>query len=609
MRVPTEYRLSQWLTAHLRNLQHWTDPQTGRIFDPVESHRHDLRSPVECGTLATALVVAATTTRLGLGQLGPLISSYCRRITDILRDETTPPLAGLSLQYFGLLAGTQIRALAIQSQPVISSEDADSFVRALCDYQDHLEVPTSATCAAMQAGVRMLRQLHTGQTDWEQCKDYLNIVAGQQTQTGFINDDLAGPSMPVAYHMLCMYLLAAAVCRLDLASLPEQAKEPLDLANRIVTRGYAWLGHLLANDGMFAQYGHGKYHVSSQAAGVALLAAAGMEADDAAIRRYMAWMDRYRLTSEFPDGSPTSMFAVTPNLCPQAMRVGFDAHGTVTACNNLAMSILLDAWAWWTGVLPQLPGANEAHRAFFNAAREPGCFGDAQTGLIRLRSRAGYALVNLSGDFRGTTPAGSLMHLRLGDDLHERALAPPFWADPRVAADAPEQSVWEGPLLCDKAQPDCDRCGPPAFLVQGRTLECRSTPSMLILRGEGPEANWSKTIILEPPALQLQWQLALKAAGGKLFAAVPCLLWDGVNQTQLRFDGSQVQAVLAGKTWRLRILDAHNQPWPGEWYLTPYRSMLSTSGVTGRLLLPLTESIQPNQEIAWTIRIEQPGNG
>mgnify|MGYP000445214338 CR=1 FL=1 len=604
MRVPTEHRLSEWLTAHLQNLQYWTDTSSGRIFDPFESHQHDVSILAESYSPATALLIAAGSARRGHAQAASLVPGYCRRIGELLADENTPAFTALFLQYFGLLAGTDLKALASQPDAPISPDQANSFVQTLCAWKDRLETPINANCAAMQAGVQMLRQLHAQQADWSLCKQRLEIVSTQQSDSGLINDDLAGPSMPIAYHMFCMYLLAGAMCRLDPATRPAEAAEPLRCADAIVSRGYAWLGHLLANDGMIAQYGRSRYHVFSQAAGVALLAAAGLEAEDATVRRYLAWMDHYRLPIEGPEGTQSTIFAVTPNLCPPAIRVGFETYGMVTVYNNLAMAILLDALAWWTGAMPLISAAGEARRTFFNTARERGCHADGQAGLVRLRSRAGFVLVNLQTDYRGYTPLGSLVHLRLGDDLHERAVAPPFWADPRVQAEAPAMGVWEGPLVCDNTRENCNVAHPPAFVMQGRTLECQSSQSSLVLRCKGPDADWAKTIILEPTALQLRWQVRLDVAGQMLFAVVPCLLWNGLAQARLRFDGAQVLASLDGRTWRLTIADSQGQPLPGAWFLTPYRSTASTSGVTGRLLFPLSDSTEAGRTIEWTVRIE-----
>lgn len=605
MRVPTELRLSQWLAAHIQNLGHWTDLASGRVLDPFESHQHDAHILAESYSPATALVAAATAAAQSSPRAAALIPGYCSRVVQILASDATAPFTALFVQYFGLLALAHLRTLATQLNPPLNLQQVDQLAGTLCTFQDRLDEPLNANCAAMQAGVQMLRQVYSCKADWARCRRQLEVVAAQQTPSGFINDDLAGPSMPVAYHMFCMYLLAAALCRLNAAGAPGEAAEVPQLADSIVTRGYAWLGHLLANDGMIAQYGRSRYHAFSQAAGVTLLAAAGTESDDATVRRYLAWMDHYRLAIEGPpDSSPSSIFAVTPNLCPPAMRVGFESYGMVTVYNNLAIAILLDAQAWWAARLPPIPGAAEARRLFLNAARERGFYGDAQTGLVRLRSRAGYVLVNLLTDYRGTTPLGSLMHLRLGDDLHEKAVSPVFWADPRIQADVPSLSVWEGPLLCDSPQDDPSLAGPPDFLMRARTVECKSTPSSLMLRCSHSQADVSRSIILEPQTLRLRWQVKANEASGRLLATVPCLLWDGLNETTLRFDGPRVLATLAGRTWQMTILDGQANPMPGQWFLSPQRSTLSTSGVTGRLVFPLAESVQAGQQIDWTIRIE-----
>lgn len=602
MRVPTEQRLRQWLADHLQNLRAWTDGATGRVSDPFESHQHDVRVTGESYNPATALVVAAAATRQGDLDAAALPAGYCSRILALLTDENTPPFTALFLQYFGLLAGEDLRTLAARDNPPLPTEQVEQFLATLAAYIDRLDTPINANCAAMQAGVQMLRHLLTGRADWQRCRQRLDLVAAQQSGSGFINDDLAGPSQPVAYHMFCVYLLAAATARLRrAATVPPEAEETLRCAETIVTRGYAWMGHLLANDGMFAQFGRSRYHPFSQAAGVALLAAAGIDAEDACVRRYLQWMQQYRLPV---GGTGAPAFAVTPNLCPQALRVGFEPYGMVAVYNNLAMTILLDAHAWWTGELPPLAGAADAKRAFFNAARERGCHADAAVGLVRLRSRAGFVLVNLMTDYRGTTPLGSLVHLRLGDDLHERAAPPPFWADPRVQSDAAQTSVWEGPLLCESAKDVCGPAHPPPFLMQARTLECRSGPSSLLLRCTGPGADWSKSIVLEPGVLQIAWQVAIAMPGKTLFTVVPCLLWDGQFETQFRFDGPHVLAMAADRTWRLTIQDSQAQPLPGTWFLSPHRSPLSTSGMTGRLLFPLTTATTPSHLLAWTLRIE-----
>ncbi len=605
MRVPTELRLSQWLAAHLHNLQQWTEPQSGRIFDPCESHQHDAGIPAESYSPATALATVAMAARYGNQDAAALVPGYCTRIRNILASEDMPAFTALFVQYFGLIAADDLKALANTPQSPITPQDAAGFTDAVCAYTDRLDTPTNTNCAAMQAGVQMLRWSLRRQADWQRCMERLQVVASQQTDSGFINDDLAGPSMPVAYHMFSMYLLAAATVRAaaddqDAASpKSSEADACLALASTIVTRGYAWLGRLLANDGMIAQYGRSRYHAFAQAAGLALLAAAGVDDEDAAVRRYLAWMDQYR-TPE-----PTSAFAVTANLCPPALRVGFESYATVSCYNNLTMTILLDAWRRWNSPLAPIAGAPEARRAFFAAAKETGCYGDAQTGLIRLRSRDGFVLMNLLTDYRGTTPAGSLMHVRLGDDLHEKASPPPFWADPRLQADAPAYGVWEGPLLCENPRDGCNLAAPPPFVMQGRALECNSTAGTLMLRCTGPGADWTKSLTLQPMLLKIDWQVRLTEPGQLLYACVPCLLWDGLEPTRLRFAEQYIDATSHGRTWRMTITPGEGQAFQDRWLLTPLRSLLSTSGVIGRLAFPLAQSIAAGTEISWTIRIEK----
>lgn len=548
MRIPTVQLLADWLKAHLVNLEHWTDAETGRIHDPFESHQHDARILAESYSPATALVIAVAAARRGHPETGLFLQGYCRRIEELLADEDTPAFTALFLQYFGLMAVTDLKAVAATNDPPIAAERVEAFAALLAGYQDRLEVPINANCAAMQAGVEFLRFLHAGAADWARCKNRLDVVSRQQSASGFINDDLAGPSMPVAYHMFCMYLLAAARSRLAGVALPAEAQEPVRCADAIVSSGYAWLGHLLANDGMLAQFGRSRYHAFAQAAGTALLAAAGMEPEDATVRRFVGWMDHRRLPADASTGLPAPVFAVTPNLCPPLLRVGFESYAMVTVYNNLAIAILLDAHAWWTGQLTPIAMAAEARKAFYHAARARGCHADVQVGFVCLRSRAGFVLVNLQTDYRATTPVGSLVHLRLGDDLHEKATAPPFWADPRVSADVPEGSVWEGPLLCPAAQDACAMVHPPAFLMQGRTLNCQSTQVSVELRGAGPDAEWTKAILLEPTALTITWQLKAAVEDQALYAVVPCLLWDGRWQTHMRFDGPEVRATRDGRT-------------------------------------------------------------
>jgi hypothetical protein len=604
MRIPTVHLLTDWLKAHLLNLLHWSEAETGRIHDPFESHQHDARILAESYSPATALVIAAAAVRRGHPEAGVLLQGYCRRIGELLADEQTPAFTALFLQYFGLMSLADLKAVAATENPPISAEQVQAFAATVTGYCDRLDVPINTNCAAMQAGVEVLRFLHAGAADWVRCKDRLDVVGGQQSESGFINDDLAGPSMPVAYHMLCMYLLAAALSRAAGMQLPAEAQESIRCADTIVGNGYNWLGHLLANDGMLAQFGRSRYHAFAQAAGAAMLAAAGMEPEDASVRRFVSWMNHHRLPADASTGLSAPVFAVTPNLCPPMLRVGFESYAMVTVYNNLAIAILLDALAWWTGQLPPIAMAPEARKAFYNAARARGCYADVQVGFVCLRSRAGYVLVNLQTDYRASTPAGSLMHLRLGDDLHERAAAPPFWADPRVSADVPEGSVWEGPLLCPATQDVCGTVHPPAFLMQGRTLGCQSTQVSIALRGAGPDAEWAKTILLEPTALTITWQLKTSLEDQALYAVVPCLLWDGRWQTQLRFDGPEVLATRDGRTWRLIVRDREGKPLTGTWFLTPHRSTLSTSGVTGQLRFPLAGTMAAGKAVEYVLRIE-----
>lgn len=604
MRIPTVQLLADWLKAHLQNLLRWSDVATGRIHDPFESHQHDARILAESYSPATALVIAAHAARGGHAGAAALLQGYSRHLSELLADEATPPFTALFLQYFGLISLADLKALAGQENPPISRKAVEALDRTLCGYQDKLDVPINTHCAAMQVGVEILRFLHSGNADWGRVRLRLETVAGQQSESGFINDDLAGPSMSVAYHLFCMYLLAAPISRVAGKEPPPEAQELIQRADGIVGKGYGWLGQLLSNDGMIAQYGRSRYHASSQAAGAALLAAAGIEPEEASVRRFVGWMDHRRLPGDASTGLVAPVFAVTPNHCPPALRVGFESCAMVTVYNNLAMTILLDAMAWWTGVLPVIGSAGEARKAFFKGARARGCQIDAPVGLACLRSRGGYVLVNLQTDYRGYTPVGSLIHLRLGDDLHEKAVAPPFWADPRVSAEMPEGSVWEGPLLCGSAQDSCGTVHPPALLMQGRTLQCQGSASSIGLRGSGPDAEWVKTISLEPTALTIGWQLQTRAADQVLFAVVPCLLWDGIWQTELRFEGPEVRATRDGRTWRMVIHDREGKPLEGTWFLTPYRSTLSTSGITGRLQFPVAEDLAGDQAVAWTIRIE-----
>jgi hypothetical protein len=604
MRIPTVQLLSDWLKAHLQSLQHWTDPTTGRVHDPFESHQYEARVPSGSHSPATGLFVVAIQTRRGQPEAASLLQGYCRRVLELLADNTTPAATAAFLQYFGLLAIRDLKAVAAQEGSPIPAGQVDELAAALCAYRGAPEEAARTHVMAMLAGVEILRFLHSGAADWGRCIQLLNAVGHRQGGSGFLNDDPAGPSAPVAYHMLSMHLLAAAASRAAGTQMPDDAQECLRRADHIASNGYGLLGHLLANDGMIAQCGNGRYHPFAQAAGAAILAATGVEVEDACVRRFLNWMDHYRLAANASAGLVAPLFAVTPNFCPPALRVGFEDSATVAACNNLAGAILADALGWWTGELPQIAPAAEARKTFFNAARARGCHADAEVGLVCLRGRYGYVLVNLETDFRGTTPAGSLIHLRLGDDLHEKSVAPPFWADPRVSADMPAESVWEGPLLCPAAQGSSGAAYPPAFLMQGRTTGCQTAQSSIALQGSGPDADWAKTILLEPAALSITWRLQTSAGGQALLVIVPCVLWDGALQTQLRFEGAEVRASRCGHTWRMIICDRQGKPLPGSWSLPRQRGALSISGVTGQLLFPAAKEVAPGVAIDWSIRIE-----
>ncbi len=604
MRIPTVQLLSEWLKAHLQSLQHWTDPTTGRIRDPFESHPQDVR--VQAGSYGPApgLFIVAGQTRRGHPEAAALLQGYCRHILELLADNTTPAYTAAFLQYFGLLAIGDLKAVAGQEGSPIPVGQVDALTAALCGQPNPSEAPGNTHLVAMHAGIEILRFLHGGAADWARCAQRLNAVVQRQSSSGILADDPAGAATSVAYHMFSMYLLAAVLGRAGRVQMPVDAQEPLRCADQIVDKGYAWLGHLLANDGMIAQCGAGRYHPFAQAAGATLLAAAGVEAEDACVRRFISWMEHHRLPANASGGLVAAVFGVTPNFCPPPLRVGFEDSAKVSACNNLAIAILADALAWWTGELPPIAPAAEARKSFFNAARARGCHADAQVGLVCLRSRCGYVLVNLRTDQRGTTPAGSLMHLRLGDDLHEKSVAPPFWADPRVLADAPAESVWEGPLLCPAAQDNRQAFQPAPFLMQGQTLGCQTTQSSIALQGSGSDADWAKTIVLEPTALTITWGLQTNAPGQRLLTVVPCLLWDGTRQTQLRFEGAEVRAWQCGRTWRMTIIDQEGKPLPGSWLLAPGRGMLSTSGVTGQLRFTVADPVPPGVAINWSIRVE-----
>ena len=45
-------------------------------------------------------------------------------------------------------------------------------------------MPVNTNCAAMQAGVEILRCLHGGPADWSRCKQRLDIVVKQQSAGG-----------------------------------------------------------------------------------------------------------------------------------------------------------------------------------------------------------------------------------------------------------------------------------------------------------------------------------------------------------------------------------------------------------------------------------------
>jgi len=605
MHVPTEQRLSTWLTAHLQNLHRWTDPQSGRIFDPFESHQHGGAVLAESYSPATALATVAGLAHLGEPRAADLIGPYCRRITALLADESVPPFTGLFLQFFGLLAADDLKALAAGDTPGISAGQADEFIRNLCAYQVDLQEPINTNCAAMQAAVEILRHRQTGQCDWNRCAALLDLVASQQTPSGLINDALGAAAMPIAYHLFSVYLLAAGTCRADRDRLPAEAADVLAKADAIVRQGYAWLGHLLASDGMFAQYGRSRYHLFAQAAGAALLAAVQIPPDDACVRRYLAWMERHRLPAEPASGLEADLLAITPNCCPPALRVGFEPYATISVYNNLAHAILLDAARWWMQRLKTLDSAPQARRVFFEAARGRGFYGQIDCGLARLRTRDGYVLVNLQAHHRPLAPAGSLIHLRLGDDLHEKAAAPPFWADPALCTEAPHLAVWEGPALCEPSEPPNAAAVLPDVLMEGQLLEARAVQSTMALQWTGPQMDWTRTITLEPTALTLQWELDPKKAGRMVLAVVPCLLWDGRSQTTLRIDGPDVLATRTGQTWRMRILDRRNRAIKGHWYLAPDRSTLSTSGVTGRLLFCVSKATRTGRPVVYTLRTER----
>ena len=82
------------------------------------------------------------------------------------------------------------------------------------------------------------------------------------------------------------------------------------------------------------------------------------------MRRFLGWMDHFRLPADAGTGLAAPVFAVTPNLCPPSLRVGYENYAMVTVYNNLAIAILLDALGWWTNGLTQIAAAPEARKTF-----------------------------------------------------------------------------------------------------------------------------------------------------------------------------------------------------------------------------------------------------
>lgn len=52
------------------------------------------------------------------------------------------------------------------------------------------------------------------------------------------------------------------------------------------------------------------------------------------------------------------------------------------------------------------------------------------------------------------------------------------------------------------------------------------------------------------------------------------------------------------------ICDRKGRPLEGAWFLTPHRSRLSTSGMTGRLQFLVADAVIAGKALDWVVRVE-----
>jgi len=591
-----ENRIAAWLRGHLANLRCWTELPSGRMFDPFESHRHDADVPAESHAPATALSACCAAADVGIERPTDLISAYAARCATLFASGEGPPEVRLLVQFFGLAAAADLTAAS--DKVAQAGSQLDHLISTLAAEPAVPEAPDEPALAAAAVAAELMRLTVADEADRQLLNDALERLASAQTETGFLAGR-AGASFSSAGHMLSLYILGSAVCRTTASNQSEPVRQVCDRAAGIIARGYWWLGQMLANDGMFAQFGRGMYRLAAQAAGAALLAAAQIPHDDPCTWRYLNWMARHR-TRPDETACAADIFSVTPNLCPPALRAGYEPHAAVVPENCLALAALLDAYRWWKNLLRPLPNAAEARKAFFEAARSHGLYVDEATGLARFRGRAGYCLLLLEAAQQTATPTAVPVHLRLGDDLHEKAEPPVFWPEPRIAGNGPDAVLETAALKpASAAQQSAIIIGP------SQPAQCQASASLLRLSGTADQTEWTKLVLIEPNALTLDWSLTARVSGRVVSAVIPCLLWDGRHTTSLRFDGPEVSATAAGRTWRLKITDHKNKPLKGTWKLHAKRSTLSVSGLVGWLEFPVGKTTRTGRTLHWRIRIER----
>jgi len=546
----------------------WT---AGLPEDPYETEDAESCSPAPAA-FVLAQVARWSGLQPPLGKAFQLMS----RCAEILSARRHAPLCRVWIRFYALLTYLDLA-------PQAAGSGRDQWIEALRSDKDDRRPPVSAGCAALQIGTQLLlHHLGLSDIDLKQVKEDLALIAGQQLESGFINDNLREDEMPMARHLLILAHLAAAIPVVRQSQDPAIQELITDM-DGLFTRGFAWLLRFLTPDGSLAMVGKDAHQISTLGALLTVFAYAGMPPDSDPVLDALGWWLPFRREE--------GTFPVVPNHFPPGLRVGYEPEARFAACNSLAFAGMCLAARLWEGSregggvsLPAGPQGPEGRR-IEAIIREDGLWVDEASGYARLRSGDHFLAITLRKHAKNGTPAWQLFGVVLGGGK-----CSPL-PEPRFRGEAPFESVWEGFAVQDQ-----DRWRVPDWKVSSSVQRQNEGLELTVETADFAARKWLGFI---GDRLVVEYQLTARRNLGACRGVWPILLSDGRNDAELKFARNVLSRSFKGESFSIACPEGF------DWRLGLPRMFLSPSGAAALAFLTPAPFLPAGATARWSVVVER----